>query len=125
MLSALNQRFSFVAEIAKKYNWARAQQRAEPHVSVWQLVLPLTQFWPVTASTAPDNARHRSHTVHSGRLGMTKCSEKAQTPRCEPGWATQPQHLRPIPGPGRFPVAVLTNEGLGFQVLLLQHTNSV
>lgn len=29
--------------------------QAQPHVSVWQLVLSLTQFWPTTASTVPDN----------------------------------------------------------------------
>lgn len=111
LLSAQNQRFSLVAEIPKKCSWARAQQQQNP---TFLCALTDTAL-ALTTSTAPGNARHRPDCSHR-HFGYAKC---------EPGWATQPQELRAIPGLGRCSVAVLTNEGLGFQVLFLQHTNSV
>lgn len=128
MLSAQKQRFSSVSEIPKKYNWARAQHKHSPSFlfgswcSHWHSFGPQQPSLSQIMNAQAQGAAHITDCSHT--LGMTKCWEKIQTPTCEPAWATQPQHLRPIPGLGWFSRAVLTNEGLGFQVLLLQHTHT-
>lgn len=64
----------------------------------------------VLAQIMPGRGSSTDLTVHT--LGM---------PKCEPGWATQPQHLRAIPGLGRFSMADLTSDGSG---ATYTHTNS-
>lgn len=106
MLSAQKQRFSFMAEIPKKYNWTRAQHKHSPTFlfgswcSHWHSFGPRQPALPQIMNAQAQGAARITDCSHSS--GRTKCWEKVQTPICEPGWATQPQHLRPIPGLGWF-----------------------